>query len=432
MALPTWTVQRPEGHEGWRNWLWPLAICAVWGVAFPGMSAASGNAPADALAIITNLHDTETGSDARGPLVVGSDGWLYGVATYAGPRSGGTLFRVSTAGSFEVLHAFAANSNELWTPIGSPTQLSDGSWVGTTCDGGLGGGGGVYRYTHEAGLQRLAWFRRSDLPDGPSCSYAALLPASDGRLYGTSAGGGRHGEGTVFSLRPDGSDLRIHHHFKGGEADAAGVTAPLIQASDGFLYGTSTRGGVYDLGTVFRLRPGSRRLEVLHFMTWDEGTAPWGPLLQASDGGLYGINQTYGSSNTDPDRGTAFKVGRKGHTYRVVNYFGDSFDSPRLSSAGFVELPDGSLWSTSSYGGQFLNGAIFRVLPDGSRQTMHSFDGRGGGAPAGAPVLAPDGYLYGTTSYGGTWLYSGTIYRMNPQAGAAAPRIEPSASHAGH
>lgn len=383
----------------------------TWGLLALSGVASSAEGVQDKIAryeVLASFERTSTGYDARGPLVLGMDGDFYGVATFGGQHDAGTLFRVSQRGKITVLHHFSYDDGRGALPIGSPLELGDGSWLGTTCDAGPRAGGGIYRLGADGAVSLLRWFDEGQ-PHAPACSYAPLMPAIDGRVYGTTIVGGRYGEGTVFSLMPDGSDLRVLHHFRGGATDGAGPTAGLIQASDGALYGTTARGGRLDFGAVFRLAPG-RPLQVLHFMTQRGGTGPWGPLLQASDGRLYGINQTYGPNPFDADRGTVFRLDDRGR-YAVVDAFGDTPDSPRLSSAGLVQDADGSLWSASSWGGAYFFGSLFRLRPDGTREVLHSFQGSDGASPAGAPTPGPNGWWYGTTSSGGAH-GQGVVYRV--------------------
>src|SRR5207249_4911418 len=80
---------------------------------------------------------------------------------------------------------------------------------------------------------------------------AGLLRASDGRFYGTTFFGGTDGFGTVFGLNQDGTGFATLYSFKGTNfADGAGPHAPLIEARDGFLYGTTQWGGLPTSGPV--------------------------------------------------------------------------------------------------------------------------------------------------------------------------------------
>ena len=84
-------------------------------------------------------------------------------------------------------------------------------------------------------------------PDG-SDPVAPLIQGTDGLIYGTTLSGGAYGLGTVFSL--DSADtLTTVHHFAG--PDGANPNAGVLQGLDGRLYGTTTNGGAFGYGTVF-------------------------------------------------------------------------------------------------------------------------------------------------------------------------------------
>jgi uncharacterized repeat protein (TIGR03803 family) len=78
-----------------------------------------------------------------------------------------------------------------------------------------------------------------------------LLQASDGNFYGTTHDGGTSGNGALFRFAPNGS-FAILASFDGFN-DGAHPAAPLVQGTDGALYGTTTTGGWGGRGTVFRL-----------------------------------------------------------------------------------------------------------------------------------------------------------------------------------
>src|SRR5450830_672746 len=75
--------------------------------------------------------------------------------------------------------------------------------------------------------------------------YAAVIQASDGNLYGTTTAGGSGGNGTVFKIsNPMTSPTAsVIYSFTGGP-DGGQPYGSLIQASDGNLYGTAAYGGL--------------------------------------------------------------------------------------------------------------------------------------------------------------------------------------------
>ena len=93
--------------------------------------------------------------------------------------------------------------------------------------------------------------------------YAGLVQGADGALYGTTFQGGSNNAGLVFKVNPDGSGYLILYHFGAAPGDGQYPGAPLIQALDGGLFGTTKFGGTSNLGSVFRLAPSPPLISVL-------------------------------------------------------------------------------------------------------------------------------------------------------------------------
>ena len=78
-----------------------------------------------------------------------------------------------------------------------------------------------------------------------------------GNIYGTTAGGGKYGDGTVFELAaPVGKGSykeKVLWNFNG--ADGALPFGSLILDSAGDLYGTTYQGGSSNAGVVFEITP---------------------------------------------------------------------------------------------------------------------------------------------------------------------------------
>ena len=91
---------------------------------------------------------------------------------------------------------------------------------------------------------------------------AGLVADPAGNLYGTTEGGGGGagcslGCGTVYKLASLGDDNwteSVLYAFNSG-TDGSYPVAGIIMDSTGHLYGTTSRGGAYDFGTVFEITP---------------------------------------------------------------------------------------------------------------------------------------------------------------------------------
>jgi uncharacterized repeat protein (TIGR03803 family) len=113
--------------------------------------------------------------------VRGTDGNLYGTAPSGGGSAGlGTVFKMSPAGHFGVLHRFDGSDG------GSPNgliQSADGNLYGTTSSGGANGGGTFFKITTGGALTTLYSFcpTGNPCPDGDSPGDG-VVQATDGNF----------------------------------------------------------------------------------------------------------------------------------------------------------------------------------------------------------------------------------------------------------
>jgi uncharacterized repeat protein (TIGR03803 family) len=200
--------------------------------------------------------DADSGDSPRAALIQSTNGVLYGTGNQGGTAGVGTVFKVSADGSlFSVLHSFATVNGAY--PYGGLVQGSDGAFYGTTAGGGASGVGTVFRISaDESSLSLLHSFDTISNGDYPE---AGLVQGKDGAFYGTALQGGvvncrGFGCGTVFRITGDGSSFSVLHMLAGGTSDGGAPNAILIQGTDGAFYGTTTQGGASDDGVVFRLK----------------------------------------------------------------------------------------------------------------------------------------------------------------------------------
>jgi len=225
-------------------------------------------------------------------------------------------------------------------------------------------------------------------------------------LYGTTRLGAS-GWGTIFRIAPDGSGYTILHMFNGGGSDGGELYGGLSQASDGMLYGATFLGGPSSLGTIFRMGLDGSNYSVLHFFTGFGRANPFGGLIQASDGLLYGTTYRGGFQNT----GGIFSMALDGSGFNA------GFFNPQAASyplGGLIQGNDGMLYGTTSRSSPGTFGTVFRLPTGGGAYTLlHTFTGGAtdGSGPWASPIQANDGTFYGTTYYGGNF-DSGVVYQL--------------------
>ncbi len=204
----------------------------------------------DSSGTLTSLHPVPGSPYVLDRVIEGSDGDLYGTTFYGGAFNFGTVFRLTKDGStFTTLHEFTGIEGAF--PVGRLLQASDGKFYGSTNGGSLASGvlfridaGGQYELLHSFGA----------LVSGDGAFGTELIEASDGYLYGSNAAGGSFGLGTVFRLDKNGEETVVHSFGSGG-SDGEAPDSALLEASDGLLYGSTVNGGAYGGGTLFRVDP---------------------------------------------------------------------------------------------------------------------------------------------------------------------------------
>lgn len=148
--------------------------------------------------VLTILHsfNAADGFNLTAGLFLGADGALYGTAAGGGQYGEGTVFKIVPSGKFRTLYSFCLQNacGDGAVPLGGVIQATDGSFYGTTYQGGTSDGT-IYRITSSGALASLHSFH---VTDGlrPMC----LAQATNGLIYGLTQYGGSATDGTVFTL----------------------------------------------------------------------------------------------------------------------------------------------------------------------------------------------------------------------------------------
>ena len=403
--------------NGWKK------QCAVW------MVCAISLLPA-AAQTFTTLHSF-TGREGANPyagLVQGPDGNLYGTTTDGGAFGGGNVVQITPFGEVRSIYDFCAQSNcaDGQYPVSTLVVGPDGELYGTTQNGGTYNWGSIFKVSTQGALTTLHSF---DISDGVS-PYGALLLASNGNLYGTANAAGactteNAGCGTVFVVSPSGKFKTLHNFcLQTGCPDGEFPVGGLVEASDGYLYGTTNAGGNSicpggGCGTVYRITPGGK-FTSLHRFDNADGAYPPPSLVELRKGVFYG---TTAGGGADGD-GTVFSITADGSVTTLHSFNGVDGFSPFVLAAG----SDGNVYGTTLGGGTAEAGTIFKLTPDGTLSTLYSF-AEHFYYYFGALTQETNGSFYGTTYFGGSD-DDGTIYNL---ATGLTPfvKAQPSAGKAG-
>ena len=303
--------------------------------------------PAGTMTVLHSFDGPTDGGHPNSGLTLGSDGNLWGTTPAGGPVGYGTVFKITTGGTFTVVHNF--NGNTEGSAANAPPILGiDGNFYGTTGNGNNAVFGTVYKMTSKGKLTVLHTF------DGITRYPQAIVLGLDGNFYGTFLGGtGANVNGGIFRITPK-KKFVVLHAFTG--TDGQNPMGAIIQGTDGNFYGATRAGGTGGLGVVYKMTP-SGNLTVLHNFANDGfGSTPFAGLVQATDGKLYGVT----IANPGTSFGVLFQI-TTGGTYNNLVLFTNT--SGNFKGNGPQVTPyqhtNGTLFGDTTSGGTGTSGCNF-------------------------------------------------------------------------
>jgi len=372
----------------------------------------------------TAVDTNDINRDGAGPFagLTASGNILYGTTSGGGKGGSGTVFSVKADGTgFTNLYTFTtatfpshlstvATNSDGGGPEGRLVLLGN-TLYGTAAGGGSNGFGTIFGVnTDGTGFTNLYTFSRGSNGFNPR----AGLIASGGTLYGTTFS---DGSGTIFRINTDGTGFTNLHSFNYG-SDGGDPSGELL-LSGNTLYGMASSGGIGQYGTIFAVNTDGTGFTNLYTFTGGaEGAAgadggnPARSLI-LSGGRLYGTT-AYGGSN---EFGTVFAINTDGTGFTNLYSFYTTMGNYILQ--GEMTLSGNTLYGTGSYGGAHGTGTVFAINTDGTGFTnIHSFstldpngvNNKDGAEPMGGVALLGN-TLYGTTSFAGSG-GEGTIYSL--------------------
>lgn len=229
-----------------------------------------------------DLSPSVNGKNPNCDLILASNGKLYGT-TKAGGKGFGVIFEVDP-NTYSVIKKAEFNGNDGENPIGALVEVA-GKLYGTTYTGGGNNSGVIFEYD----LITNNIVKLKDLNDvggyGPG---NGLIQASNGKLYGTTVDGGTNYSGMLFEY-----DLVLDTLIDKGSFGIYGKgTIPygkLLQATNGKLYGTCNQGGDNNKGDVYEYDFVTDSIKSLASFSDSIGALSRGGLMQTSTGKLFGM-----------------------------------------------------------------------------------------------------------------------------------------------
>ncbi|MES2566012.1 MAG: choice-of-anchor tandem repeat GloVer-containing protein [Bacteroidota bacterium] len=308
------------------------------------------------------------GQHPNGSLVRASNGLLYGVAEEGGLNNKGVLFQFDQVNHVYTKLIDFANTVGA-NPNGSLIQATDGMLYGTCYNGaGFGSTGTIFQFNPNTySLSTIYSFGSSSMGDNPR---GALVQASNGLFYGTTSYGGWYSKGTIFEFDPVSGIYNDKYNF----IDAVGRAAigSLIEAADGNLYGVTMLGGALDQGTLFQYNYINNIFtKQIDFSSVSIGRRPGedASLLQATDGMMYGTTM-YGGSN---GYGILYKFNPDSLLlYDRLNF--NSIPDGSYPSAPLVQTSQGKLFGSTWAGGTNITGGTIFHYNSASNTAIKKID----------------------------------------------------------
>ena len=304
------------------------------------------------------------------------------------------------AGTLTTLYNFTFGPKN---PQASLMLDSNGVFHATSYAGGTGGYGTIFAATTNGILTNLVSFAYTN----GAAPETFLTPAVPGgpNYFGTTSAGGINDLGVIFELTNGAVRALVSFNATNGAYPDSGLVA-----ANGWLYGTTFGGGTVDygrlvgFGTIFRISTNGGNFTTLVNFALSNGSNPQGPLLTGADGNFYGTT-LYGGAN---DYGTVYQMTPGGSLTSLAsfNYLNGAYPAGSL-----IEVSN-LFYGTTTGGGSSSNGTVYVMSPAGVLKTLVSFNALDGSDPQAGLVQGNDGNLYGTT-YAGGINGEGTIFRIS-------------------
>jgi uncharacterized repeat protein (TIGR03803 family) len=303
----------------------------------------------------TILHnfDSVDGNNPLPNLSFFSGTWLFGVSALGGPQNDGTIFAQQLSPpAFKHVHNFSGSDGQ--DPLGTLAPTADGlSAYGVTSGGGAHNQGEVYKIDKAGDVTVIYSFTGGV---GGSQPATGLSLDSDGNLYGVTSTSGNKGDGVLFRIDSAGNETVIHNF---DPSTGAPPNSTPVADGMGNVYGTTSLGGTFNKGVIYGLNLSTGEYSVLHtFVGGADGMFPAGDLVKDGIGHLFGVT-TLGGRSTN--FGVVYRMDAAGN--EIVLYAlgggGDGTYPNRL----YRDPVTGTLYGTTSSGGAYGQGVLFRITP---------------------------------------------------------------------
>ncbi len=275
--------------------------------------------------------------------------------------------------------------------------ISDGSFT-MESNGTLVGNNASAAFTLAPGGQPTAIAYVAGTQGGPN----ALYLAGNGDFYGTTTGGGSFSSGNLFRITSSGAYTTLVN-FNPATGATNTPVGSVVMDSSGNIYGVVNTVGYINEGGVFKYGTNGTLTTFASDFTAIFPGLPTGGLIMDGSGNLYGV------ASEASHNGVIYKVASNGAISALCTFNGTDGSNP---IGNLVRDSAGNLYGVTEYGGSAGDGTIFKLAANGTLTTLVNFTGANGANPAAGLAMDSAGNLYGVTSGGGAYGY-GTVYEIS-------------------
>lgn len=353
---------------------------------------------------ITTLHNFNgtDGAFSRGNQLISDGNYFYGMTTFGGSNNKGTIFKIKMDGTeFQKLHDFNIENGS--KPYCSLTLLGT-QLFGTTAEGGSINRGVLFRINTDGSNYTKVIDFTGDNGDLPHSS----LVFDGSFLYGStySGGSGSAGGGSIFKVRPDGTDFELIHIFNG--SNTINGSQPnlnfVMDAVNSYLYGVTFLGGENNKGVIYKIKTDGSDFVKLH--DFDGLNGDYSTSLMLLNDYLYASTLRGGTN----EKGIIYKIKTDGTEFEKLHDFEQATGAQSYSNLIFM---NDFLYGTAIQGGTGGAGVVFKVRMDGSEYSaVYAFNNESGYSPWSG--MYSDGVDFYGINEGGGIHGSGTIYKFDP------------------
>ena len=322
-----------------------------------------------------------SGEESYSSLFLASNNKFYGLARGNGNPLFGSLFEYDPLiATYTKKVGFQYNSGAF--PEGNLIEVN-GKLYGMTSVGGGNNDGTLFEYDYVLDtIITKHTFNDGSVPLDGEEPKGSLILATNGKLYGMTSKGGPGGEGTVFEYDPITetyavkADIYSNYH--------SNPYGNLLQTANGKFYGLTTDiypGGSSGIIFEFDLANDTILEKIqLGFTNGNIGSTPYGSLIEATNGKLYGMTEYHYQSSA----GVIFEYEPITNNYTVEHVFAGTFAEGGKSKGDVFQASNDKLYGMTELGGLNGLGVLFEYdILTGTYTVKHHFTGTNGSLPKG-------------------------------------------------